>query len=451
MFGKSNNVDQLKPLLEKNFKGSKDATFQNLDNGNYQLEMIYINSVIDTSKIHDMFVKPFFEVEKKEQYTKYLQSLGDYKEYKNERETIKDILHGSVVFLIDQTVHLIGLNHQENNSVLDANVETTIMGPQKGLSENINVNLNLIRHRYHVPSLTVENNYLVGDKSNIEVVLLYDSEQVDTKVLKKVKEQLNKVDRSIVQSVGELHRALTSRKRRLFPTLMVTERPDRIAYNLSLGKVIVMMEGTPFVLITPAVFYDFMTSMEDFYQPYFVGKFLVLLRYIGLLISLFLPSFYVGIISYNPEILRIQLAFSIAGSRIPVPFPSYLEVIFMLIMMEMLVEASIRLPKTIGPTATTVGGLILGQATTEAGLVSNIMIIIVASVAISNFIIPINEMSFSMRVVKYFLLLFTTLFGLIGLVISTIGLIFYLVNLESHGYPYLKLFFSESKRPSKVS
>ncbi|GAA3328943.1 hypothetical protein GCM10020331_074960 [Ectobacillus funiculus] len=147
-------------------------------------------------------------------------------------------------------------------------------------------------------------------------------------------------------------------------------------------------------------FYDFMNSMEDNYRSYWITKSTKILRYTGLLISLILPGTYVAVTSFNPEIFRVQLALSVAGSRVGVPYPSYLEVLFLLLIMELLIEASIRLPKSISGTATTVGGLILGTAATEAALASNIMIIIVSAVAISNFAIPINEMSFAIRVTK---------------------------------------------------
>ena len=163
------------------------------------------------------------------------------------------------------------------------------------------------------------------------------------------------------------------------------------------------------------------------------------LRYISLFITLVLPSLYIAIVSYNPEIFRVQLTLSIAGSRAAVPYPSYIEVIFMLFMIEALTEASLRLPKFIGSTATTVGGLILGQAAQQAGLVSSIMIIITSAVAIANFVIPINAMSFAMRFVKYVLILFASLFGIIGTTVGLFLVIGYLVNMRSFGEPYLKV------------
>lgn len=222
--------------------------------------------------------------------------------------------------------------------------------------------------------------------------------------------------------------------------MLLTERPDRISYNLAGGKIIIMMEGTSLAIIAPVIFYDFFVSMEDLYHQFWISKFLMLLRYIGLFTCLFLPGLYVAVTAYNPDLLRAELALSIAGSRIGVPYPSFLEVLFMLIVMELLTEASIRLPKAISATATTVGGLILGSAVTEASLTSNIMIIVISAVAISTFVIPVNEMSFSVRVMRYFILFFSILAGMAGLVLSFLGLIMYLSNKTSFGVPYFKMY-----------
>lgn len=156
-------------------------------------------------------------------------------------------------------------------------------------------------------------------------------------------------------------------------------------------------------------------------------------------ISILLPSLYIGITSYAPEVFRTELALTIAGSRIGVPFSSFIEVLFMLFFMEMLLEASIRLPKAVSATATTVGGLILGTAVTEASLASNVMVIVVSAVAISTFVIPINEMAFSIRVLRIFFILVTTIFGLAGLTLGLYALVMYLVSINSFGEPYLKL------------
>ncbi len=434
-------AEEVKSIVQEN---SPYTSFTLSYEDNQSITIIYIKEVCDSQKLHDLIITPFYELNGDIQtYKSYVHSQPEVEEYKSLDETIDGLTKGQIVVIIADEVKLFDLKDHKNTAIQDASVETTIQGPQTGISEDIATNLNLIRHRYHQPTLRSEIS-TIGKKTKNQYALIYDEKEVNPNILKEFKKKLEEIDADVIQSVGEVERKFHKRKN-LIPTLIVTERPDRITLNIAEGKVIFMMEGSPFALIAPTIFYDFMSSMEDKYQPYWVSKFLIALRYIGLFISIILPAAYVGVTAYNPELLRVQLALSIAGSRTPVPYPAYLEVLFMLLMMELLTEASIRLPKQIGSTATTVGGLILGQAATEAGLVSNIMIIIVAAVAISNFVIPINEMSFSMRVIKYIFLVITTLTGLIGLVVSFIALIYYFVSLDSFGEPFLRITSKDKK------
>jgi hypothetical protein len=442
MFIKKQETQVLKNKLEETLMDNADSKFQTLTLDDMKVELVYIKSLSDPKKVQELVVKSFFELESLEKFESYMESLDGYVEYKDEEEAVESVFKGNVVILTPTRALIVDLMNYVNQGILEASTETTIQGPQTALSENVQLNLNLIRHRYHKKSLITEKLQPIGNISKMDTFLVYDKEMVSEELLQKVREKLDSIKMDIVQAPGSIRRGMMKEKA-LFPTFITTERPDRIAYNLSKGKVVLLMEGTPFAMIIPAVFFDFMSSMEDFYQTYWVSKFIITLRYIGLLVSVSLPALYVAITAFTPELFRVQLALSIAGSRIGVPYPAYLEVLFMLLIMEMLIEASIRLPKTIGGTATTVGGLILGQASTEAGLVSTLMIIIVASVAISNFVIPINEMGFAMRVVKYILLLLGTIFGTVGLIVSLLGFLLYLVHLDSFGEPFLRVTGSE--------
>ncbi|GGM23793.1 spore germination protein [Paraliobacillus quinghaiensis] len=436
------NKISLKKLLKDTLKDNNDSKFQTLNLNNSKVELIYIKTLCDTTKIQELLIKSFFELENVDKFEAYVKSLEGFTVYKNDRDIVNKLYDGHVVIYTATNVLLIQVRNYENLGVLQATTESTIQGPQSALSEDLIINLNLIRHRYHKTSLMNESLNPVGTTNQIKIEILYDQSIVDNNLVKKVKEKISTIDKDVIQGVGEVQNEIKKGKA-LFPTYMVTERPDRIAYNLSKGKVIILLEGSPFALIVPAVFFDFMSSMEDLYQTFWISKFLIILRYIGLFISISLPALYVAITAFNPELFRVQLALSIAGSRIAVPYPAYLEVLFMLVIMEMLIESSIRLPKTIGPTATTVGGLILGQASTDAGLVSNIMIIIVAAVAISNFVIPLNEMGSAIRVLKYILLLVATSFGTIGVVVGLLGILLYLIHLDSFDEPFLRITGSE--------
>ena len=439
------SVETITDHIKNEFHGSPDLVNQRLEAHGKICELYYISSVCDTEKIHNDLYVPFFEEKEQVGYKDYLLSLSGIRKIGDGDNFVELLLRGSVLIFYNNFIFTFEVKKILNKAIPDTTIETTIQGPQTGLSEDLETNVNIIRHRYHQSSLTFED-MKVGNKSQMGIKIMYDAKEVDVDVLNELYQRLGEINKDVVQSVSQLSRLITRHKSFLFPTIIITERPDRIADNLSKGKVIVIMEGTRFALILPSVFYDFMSSMDDLYLPSWVAKFLVILRYLGLGTALLLPATYVGITAFNPELFRVQLALSIAGSRMSVPYPAYIEVLFMLIMMELLTEASIRLPKAIGPTATTVGGLILGQAATEAGLVSNIMIIIVSAVAISNFVIPINEMGFAMRVTKYLLLAAATLTGLIGVIVGLIGIIYYLVSLSSFGKPYLAFFNGEQTK-----
>ncbi|MFM1652635.1 spore germination protein [Brevibacillus sp. B_LB10_24] len=431
-------------LLEdlRNELKSDDVKHQRLTSNEVAADLLYINTLCDDTLIQQVIISPFFHARNEEEFRHILMSNPHYTPFAENTnlKTLKDqLFQGQVIVQAGGWLCLFNAKNIITKTPDDVKVETTVLGPQKGLSEDLQTSINLIRNRYHNPSLHVDLRK-IGNRTQTPFALLYDQGLVDPDLLHEVNQRLSKVNLDVVQSVGQVARHLSERGNILFPTIMTTDRQDRIVLNLSQGKIILFLHGTSFALIVPTVFFDFYSAMDDLYQPYLVGKFLLFLRYIGLFFSIVLPGVYVASVSYNPEVFRVQLAFSIAGSRTAVPYPSYLEVLFMLIMMELLTEASLRLPKAIGQTAATVGGLILGEAATQAGLVSSIMIILIAGVAISNFVIPINTMGFAMRVVKYLILLLATFYGLLGVVGGFLFLIGYLTHLRSMGQPFFKMF-----------
>lgn len=432
----SKNVQLVQQSLKEKIQQSLDVVFKELHTRNETIRLFYIKTISDETQIQSILIKPFFELSSAELFTEYLISHPKVNGFDGEEQALKDLTKGFVLLFFQKKIFIIDLKIDRNNSVLDTTVETTIQGPQSGFSESIGTNLGLIRQRYPSASLKMES-IEIGAISRTQVMTVYDSNNVNQEVLKNVRTFLESIDIEIFQSGEQLLDLIKKSKRSLFPVMLITERPDRVTVNLAAGKVVLIISGSPFAVILPTVLKDFMASMADIYQTFWVGQFLLFLRYSGLFISILLPASYIATTSYNPEIFRIQLALSIAGSRMSVPYPSFIEVVVMFLFMELLTEASIRLPKAIGPTATTVGGLILGQAATDAGLVSNIMIIIVSAVGISNFVVPINAFSFALRVSKYFLVILAIFYGLVGMVIGFFLLIAYMVSLDSFGQPFL--------------
>ena len=412
-------------------------------------QVLFLKSVINVAELQQLVIKPFFEMKSEEEFLQYIGSLPNRIELTVETPILVNMTKGSVLVSVRKQYILLDIKKTNNDVVQLNSLEPTIHGPQYGLSESLETNINLLRHRYSEPSLVVEMDEL-KDHTKKTFAIIYDDKTVDTNVLALLKEKLNEIENPLIHSSADLENYLNQQKITFFPTTLLTERPDRMVYNLTAGKIIVLVDGSPQATIVPAVFFDFMVSMDDQYHSYWASILTKFLRYAGLLTCILLPSIYVAIISFNPDVIRTELALTVAGSRIGVPYPSYIEVIFMLIFIELLTEASIRLPKAVSATATTVGGLILGTAVVEAALASNIMIIVVSLVAISTFVIPINEMSFSVRTTRFLLLIYTTFFGLAGVITGFIGIIIFLANKESFGTPYLAIYWKNRTKELKV-
>lgn len=443
--GKMRSSKSIKDSLIESLTHSEDVILKELHTKEKRIEALYIKTISDEKIFHQKILIPFYEIKESLPFLAYLESLPSINPFENIAKTLEELLRGMTILFYLDAVFLLDSKVDRNNSVLDTTVETTIQGPQSGFSESLPTNIGLIRQRYPEPSLQVEST-TVGKISKTKVMIIHDSKLANPDTLKKIKDFLSRIDVQMFETGEQLLDLIKKSNRALVPIMLVTERPDRVVVNIAAGKIILLVSGSPFAVVLPTVMKDFMASMEDIYQTFWVTKFLQLLRYIGFFTSLVLPGLYVAITSYNPELFRVQLALSIAGSRTGVPYPSFIEVTIMLIMMEMLTEASIRLPKAIGPTATTVGGLILGQAATEAGLVSNIMIIITSTVAISNFVVPVNAFSFTLRIMKYIVLALATIFGLVGVVVGLMIIIAYMVKLDSFGTPFLTLVQSKPNK-----
>lgn len=408
-----------------------------------EVSLLYIKSVTDSQAISRNIVAPFYEMGSADAYYSYIADYPGSEETSEETRALELLLSGYACISRQGKLCFFDVLKAEASSVKETITESISQGPSDALGENLAVNLNLIRRRYQSSSLKIDFT-LIGNVSRTKTAILYDESRVDHKVLAELREKLDTLKLDVLQAAGELEKYISSDKLRIFPKTIVTERPDRVVFNLAEGKVAVLLDTTGYAIILPSIFNDFFTAMDDKIQLPFIGRFLKMLRILGVAMTLWLPALYIAFTSYNPEIVRVQIALLIGGSRATVPYPSFVEVILMMIMMEFLTEASLRLPRAIGPTATTVGGLILGQAATAAGLIGNIMIILVSVVAISNFLIPLNMMSFSIRVLKYFFVIAGAVLGLVGVVVCLVGFTMYLCSQRSFGQPYFKMFFLDT-------
>ncbi|OCT14764.1 hypothetical protein A8709_11370 [Paenibacillus pectinilyticus] len=416
-----------------------DLFYETLDNGYLQMELVYFPSLCDQALIKNGLTVPYSYCFNPEEFDRMLNANPAFHRVGLHEHWAGLLLKGTVLFQLEDGIYRYDVQRKFQDKPDTVQVEVALQGPQTALTEDLDMNISLIRMRYNATTLCVEERNL-GRISKTRIALLYDKNLVNEDVLSLLNERLAKIDISLLQASGQLMQTLSGRRHRFFPIILQTERPDRIAATLDRGKIAILQDGSRFGLLLPVRIFDFLHAMDDDYESYWMSKFLLVLRYFAMLLTITLPALYIAIVSYNPEVLRVQLTLSIAGSRVVVPYPSFIEVIIMLFMIEALNEASLRLPRYIGSTATTVGGLILGQAIQQAGLVSSIMIIVTSVVAISNFVIPNNSFGYSVRFIKYIFVVASIFYGLLGVVVFFFILIAYWCNLRSFGQPYLALY-----------
>lgn len=324
----------------------------------------------------------------------------------------------------------------KERAVEAAPTETTIRGPKVGFAENLQTNIALVRRHVQDPTLRVEP-FEVGIRSKTKTAVVYIEALARPALVEEIRRRISRIDMDYVTDVRELSELMQPGYRGVFPMHSVTERPDRVSHMLYDGKVAVLVDGTPDALLAPFVLVENLISMDDYYIPRALATFDRILRLIAWVAVVFTPALYVAVSAYNPDVLKVELAIVLAGARVGVPLNAVLEVVLMGAMMELLQEATIRLPSKIGSAATVVGGLIIGQAAAQARLISNIMVVIVAITAIASFVFPVYEHGISWRIVGWLNVAMAAMFGIFGVFASMLLILFYLNSLESYGVPYL--------------
>lgn len=362
------------------------------------------------------------------------------------------ILSGDVVFLMDgiAIALVIGLREIRTRGIQEPQKEVVVRGPHQSFTEAIRINTSLVRRIIKSPHLWIES-YKLGRYSQTDTAIMYINGIADEKIVEEVRRRIKLIDIDAILDSSYIEEHIQDSYTTPFPTIFNSERPDVVAAELMEGKVAIFVDGSPYVLIVPALFVSFIQSAEDYYQRADISSLIRIIRYIAFGISLLLPSIYIAIITFHHEMLPTPLLISVAAQRESVPFPAFVEASAMELTFEILREAGIRMPKHVGPAISIVGTLVLGTAAVEAGIVSASMIIIVATTAISSFVIPTNNMAISFRLLRFPIMALAAAFGFFGIIISIIILTLHLCNLRSFGVPYMAPFAPFSLQDQKDS
>lgn len=374
-------------------------------------------------------------------YSPFVSVTNDY------NAMVTAVMSGMVALIFDATKRAVifDIRAFEKRSVSEPEDEGVMKGAKDSFIEVLRTNTALIRRRVRSKDLVFEH-FTVGKLSKTDVAVGYIKGRAKESVVNEIIEQIKKIDIDNLAGPAFLEEYINKNKYSIFPQLMYTERPDRCSSNLTDGKVAIIIDGIPFVYLLPCQLVMLMQSPEDYGNHFIIASFLRTIRYIALFITVFLPAYYIATTSFQNQMLTVNLAWSIQKSKINVAFSSGFEVISLLIAFEILIEASLRLPKTVGTAMSILGGLIVGQSAVEANLLSPTVVVIVSLSGIAGFMMANQDFSTSLRIIRFILSVLAMNFGFFGIGIGIIILMIHLSSLESYGESYLYPFVLSNKK-----
>ena len=314
--------------------------------------------------------------------------------------------------------------------------EIVVRGSQEAFVENIRTNTSMIRRLVNNENLVMET-LTVGQITKTQVSIGYIKSLANEDLVAEVRYRINNLSVDYLISSGQLEQLIQDSPESLFPQMVATERPDKVSNFLLEGRVIIIVNGSPYVLVAPGVFVDFITSPEDLNLKYQFSNMQKLIRLIAIFLSLLLPGMYIAIINYHQELIPTELLFTIAAARESVPFPTFVEILLMEISFELIREAGLRVPTPLGSTIGIVGALILGEAAVSASLVSPVLIIIIAITGICSFSIPDFSLNFTFRIYRFIYIILGYVAGFLGISVVLFIQLVIMCKLKSFGSPYI--------------
>lgn len=446
----SENIYTIKEALgNSNDVIIREVILEKLDN--QSIALIHIDGLSDKTVITDFILEnlmleidtdPENKIDNNIDYIKkQCLAVGDVKVVLDFTAFYSSILNGETVIMLEgQSVAITtDTKSAKDRAITEPQTESVIRGPRESFTETLRTNTALIRRKIKSPDLWIKSR-IIGDVTQTDVAIMYINGIANDKVVQEVLDRLDNIVIDGVLETGYLEDFIQDSKFSLFPMVYNTERPDVIAAELLEGKVAILVDGTPLVLTVPVVFTSFLQAAEDYYQNWIISSLIRLLRFFGITLALVMPSLYVAITTFHQEMLPTGMLISITSQREGVPFPAVVEALIMEIAFEILREAGLRMPRTIGPAVSIVGTLVIGQAAVEAGIVSAVMVIIVALTAICSFLFPSYGLSNTIRVLRFPLMILAAMFGLFGVMFGVMMIILHLCSLRSFGIPYMSPF-----------
>ncbi|ALC92166.1 spore gernimation protein GerA [Bacillus sp. FJAT-18017] len=433
---------QIKDLLANAGESSDFSSISPFEDKKISLH--YYSTLIDEKKLYELVLQNLQDKIKNIQVISDIVNIipVDGVKITEDPKEVEEKLHkGYAILLFKNDIRHCALINIENWSqgvrkTNDTNSEYSVVGPKLGFIEDIKANMHLLRRELLTSDLVFEE-IKVGTKLKTNTSIVYMKGITNPEYIHTVRQRLKDVDFDGRVDSTVIEQLISDNNYTPFPLFIVTERVDRAVSSLLNGQLVILTEGSCYAIIGPSTLMDFFSAAEDYYLSWIQGTFFRLIRFFGVGFSILATPMYVAILTYHYEVIPSDLLGPIIFSRANVPFPPFLEVLFLEITIELLREAGARLPNKIGQTLGIVGGIVIGQATVEAALTSNILLIIVALAALSSFTTPIYKMSNTVRLLRFPLIFLAAIWGGYGLAVAIVLLLGHLMKLKSIGNPYM--------------
>jgi spore germination protein len=445
------NLDKNTKMLQAIFRDCDDIVYRPFRiAGKIKAELVFLDGLINIDFVDNYIIKPLtlesrmadIEIEDADDAFCYAKeaviSAASVREGDDMDGIVFNIMSGSTVIFIDDIAScvIVEVKGWEHRQVSDPATEPTVRGPKDAFTETLRINTMLVRRHIRDPKLKLKT-YHIGRRSKTDVAVMYMESIVNLDVLDEVNKRIDGIDVDNVVGSALIEHLIEDDWISPFPQIQTTERPDKAAAALMEGKVCIVVDNTPFILLLPTTLNSFMQAPDDYYQRWLISSLIRFTRFIGTIVALLLPSLYIAMLSYHPEMIPTSLALSMAAGREGLPFPAFIEAFIMEGSLELLREAGMRLPGAMGQTIGVVGAIIIGQAAVGANIVSPAMVVVVALTAIANFAIPSYDLAISFRILRFILMILATTLGLYGIILIVMLIVSHLSVLKSFGIPYM--------------
>lgn len=444
----SNNLEVIRHVLGQ----SADVIIREFNissNKTAAAAIVFIDGLVDKARIDAGILRPLmvgglankrnFEPSSRDIAELLQSSIATADEIKTVRtlnEAIDAVLSGSTALFVEgsRNALLIEIKNLPTRAIDKPDTEGVVRGPKEGFTENLRINTSLLRCIIRDPNLTFVHMHL-GKHTKTGVVITYIRGLASDRLIAEIKRRLKRIDTDAILESGYIEQFIEDNPFSLFSTVGNSEKPDKIAAKLLEGRAAIFVDGTPVVLTVPYLFIEGFQNTEDYYaRPYF-ASFIRWIRFLSFALSVLSPALYIALVTFHQELIPTPLLITMAAAREGTPFPTVVEVILMIIIFEILREASVRMPRSLGQAVSIVGALVIGQAAVTAGLVGAPVVILVALTAITTFIVP--PMADAGTFLRLFLIIMAGALGLFGILIGLLETLIHLASLRSFGVPYL--------------